>query len=355
MAKYTDFLKLWKSSDVFRSMKAAGVENKDILNIRKNLYNANADEDMLSDVREMFSGVGNVRHFASADRNGIFRGASKETQNILATKLADAERIQQVEADASKRASLTLITDHDIAKAQEESIKEGLDFQAAARANSEIKNAEELNQFKQDPVKMQIAQNLNIDVNTVNGRNYVEQYMDHESNVYKLARARAEQQESAKTAKAVSAGSGQSIQEAAVPKETWSDTEKGYGIKDLDFNGTGGLSIDEAILRQKIGGDRKNWGFQKAADRRLKNVMEQVQQDHEAVMKSNMSQEEKQALWTKKRKEAADLLAEGPDIADYAFGNNLHYKGLGFAAMIGTMNVAFGGAKSNAQLYSSPF
>ena len=223
------------------------------------------------------------------------------------------------------------------------------------RHNAEIKNANQLNQFKQDPVKMQIAQNLNIDVNTVNGRNYVEQYMDHESNVYKLARARAEQQESAKTAKAVSAGSGQSIQEAAVPKETWSDTEKSYGIKDLDFNGKGGLSIDEAILRQKIGGDRKNWGFQKAADRRFKNVMEQIQQDHEAVMKSNMSQEEKQALWTKKRKEATDLLAEGPNIADYAFGNNLHYKALGFAAMIGTMNVAFGGAKSNAQLYSSPF
>lgn len=342
MAKYTAaFKKLWEESGVGKALLDANISSRDIGKIKQNISNFDMEEmpGYLSNMKRIITGntQSDLELFHTADKLGVFNGANnayKRLDNSINSRIAEAENKQHAD---------------NIMAAYNKGVNERV------RANTERKNAKELNQFKQDPIKMHTAQSLNIDVNTVNGRKYVEQYMDRESAVYRLAKARAEQQRSAKTAKAVSAGSGQSIQEAAVPKETWSDAEKSYGIKDLDFNGKGGPSIDEAILRQKIGGDRNNWGFKKAADRRFKNVMEQVQQDHEAIIKSNMSQEEKQALWTQKRKEATDLLAEGPNIADYAFGNNLQYKGLGFAAMIGTMNVAFGGAKSNAQLYSSPF
>lgn len=272
-----------------------------------------------------------------------------------------AEKAKIVQDNARDRALRTTVRRE--VNSYEDELRNSSDFKKAIEARddkerkvaaniaevdrlTEKMNAIRSNPLRQDPMAMRVARENNIDIDTPEGRKFISDAMQGKTG----QQLWAEKQQAA-----LRTGSGKSVQESAVPKETWSDAEKSYGIKDLDFNGKGGPSIDEAILRQKIGGDRNNWGFKKAADRRFKNVMEQVQQDHEAIIKSNMSQEEKQALWTQKRKEATDLLAEGPNMADYAFGNNLQYKGIGFAAMIGAMNVAFGGAKSNAQLYSSPF
>ncbi len=53
--------------------------------------------------------------------------------------------------------------------------------------------------------------------------------------------------------------------------------------------------------------------------------------------------------------EMNEAAKSGPSLGDFVFGNNLHVGAIGFAAMAGTMGVAFGGHKSNAELYSSPF
>ena len=145
--------------------------------------------------------------------------------------------------------------------------------------------------------------------------------------------------------KALGTGSGKTIQDSA-------DSAAAADV-------TGGpvdMTIDRAMLRQKMGGDKTTWGRKDAEEYLLNNVTKKLEDQQLAIAQNKkLTSEQRLAEWNKNKKEAEDILAEGPGVGDYFFGNKLHYGigGAAFAAAVGSQ--AFGGHKSNAELYSSPF
>lgn len=206
------------------------------------------------------------------------------------------------------------------------------------------------NPLRQDPVAMRVARENNIDIDTPEGRKFVSDAMQGKT---------GQQLWAAKQQAALGTGSGKPLQEGTV-SIPWTDAEKQTGIRSLREQ-PGGVKVedsplyDEETLLAKMGGNKNNFGYSDASKYRLKQVEQKLNDDYNTIIKNGGTFNEQQAAWKKTQDEAAKMLEEGPDLADYAFGNNLHYKGLGFAAMVGLTGVAFGGAKSNAQLYSSPF
>lgn len=145
--------------------------------------------------------------------------------------------------------------------------------------------------------------------------------------------------------KALETGSGKSVQDSANSAAA-ADTSGGP----VD------MTIDRAMLRQKMGGDKTTWGRKGAEEYQLNNVVKKLEDQQLAIAQNKkLTQEQRLAAWNKNKKEAEDILAEGPGVGDYFFGNKLHYGigGAAFAAAVGSQ--AFGGHKSNAELYSSPF
>lgn len=145
--------------------------------------------------------------------------------------------------------------------------------------------------------------------------------------------------------KSLETGSGKSVQDAANSAAA-ADTSGGP----VD------MTIDRAMLRQKMGGDKTTWGRKNAEDYQLDNVVKKLEDQQLAIAQNKkFTPEQRLAEWNKHKKEAEDILAEGPGFGDYFFGNKLHYGigGTAFAAAVGSQ--AFGGHKSNAELYSSPF
>lgn len=172
----------------------------------------------------------------------------------------------------------------------------------------------------------------------------------------KDARTNFRRQESAKYAadhaakreqiqKSLETGSGKSVQESANSAAA-ADTSGGP----VD------MTIDRAMLRQKMGGDKTTWGRKDAEEYLLNNVTKKLEDQQLAIAQNKkLTSEQRLSEWNKHKKEAEDILAEGPGFGDYFFGNKLHYGigGAAFAAAVGSQ--AFGGHKSNAELYSSPF
>lgn len=150
--------------------------------------------------------------------------------------------------------------------------------------------------------------------------------------------------------------------------EEWSEMERKTGISDLGFssksvssdNGmpiattTRELSIDEAILRGHIKQNDMP-GTKAANDMFYGRIEKGLKSQHASIMKSDLSQEEKRKKWDTAREEAIERLRNGATFQDYFFGNRVHHGLAGMAAITGTLGVAFGGHKSNAELYSSPF
>ena len=145
--------------------------------------------------------------------------------------------------------------------------------------------------------------------------------------------------------KALETGSGKSLQESAAA-----------GSAEPAAAGPVDMTIDRAILQQQIGGDATIWGYKGAQKHALDRVEKKLESDRDKIVQNkNLTPQQRSAEWNKSKKEADDILKEGPDFRDYFFGNNMHAGAIGMAAIAGTMGVAFGGHKSNADLYSSPF
>ena len=148
---------------------------------------------------------------------------------------------------------------------------------------------------------------------------------------------------------ALGIGSGKSIQESA---QQSANKAAAADISSDPVN----MTIDRAMLQQQIGGDKTTWGHKDASEYLLNNTVTKLESKRDAIAKSkNLTTEQKLSEWNRNKKEAADILAEGPGIGDYFFGNKLHYAAVGSAALFGAGSQAFGGHKSNAELYSSPF
>lgn len=166
--------------------------------------------------------------------------------------------------------------------------------------------------------------------------------------------------------KPLNVGSGKPLQEGTLSytydPEKVSDIEKMSSISDLGFshmeNGmkiaARELSIDEAKLKSLIKQNDMP-GTKAANDMLYGRVTKGLKSDYTNIMKSDLSQEEKIAKWKTAREEAIERLRNGATFQDYFFGNRVHHGLAGMAAITGTLGVAFGGHKSNAELYSSPF
>lgn len=157
-------------------------------------------------------------------------------------------------------------------------------------------------------------------------------------------------------------GSGKTLQETAAVSaqdqavaSAASDFSGAFPSFEKAMSGDGNVSLDRAILRSKMGGDPSDWGFEGGSNHLLTNQEKGFNKFIKDLRKSNASPEEKQKLFNDKVFEIQKNIAEGPGMSDFFFGNQLHTGAIGAAAIMGTMGVAFGGRKSNAELYSSPF
>lgn len=183
-----------------------------------------------------------------------------------------------------------------------------------------------------DAVNRRIAENLGLDINKAEDRRLVEAAKNSGPVTKAMISAKA---------KALSTGSGKTIQESA---------------NNVSSNGPVNMTIDRAMLQQKIGGDKTTWGRKDAEEYLLNNVTKKLEDQQLAIAQNkSLTSEQRLSEWNKHKKEAEDILAEGPGIGDYFFGNKLHYAAVGSAALFGAGSAAFGGHKSNAELYSSPF
>lgn len=157
-------------------------------------------------------------------------------------------------------------------------------------------------------------------------------------------------------------GSGKTLQETAAG----SAQEAAVADAAADFSGVlptyeqamagnGKVSLDRAMLRERMKGDPSSWGFDAAAEHLAKEQDTYLGKRIEEIKKSKASDAEKRKMFDDAIATVQKNVAEGPGMSNYFFGNQLHTGAVGAAAIVGTMGVAFGGRKSNAELYSSPF
>lgn len=121
----------------------------------------------------------------------------------------------------------------------------------------------------------------------------------------------------------------------------------------LTTNKDGTVSLNEAGYNELADNDPSFWGYKGARQHHIKGVNERIAEYNKSIQ--DKTPEEIAAL----RKTFEDKLTEdvkgGYGVSDWIFGNQLHTGAVGAAAIMGTMGVAFGGHRSNADLYSSPF
>ena len=157
-------------------------------------------------------------------------------------------------------------------------------------------------------------------------------------------------------------GSGKTLQETAAG----SAQEAAVADAAADFTGVlptyeqamagnGKIALDRAMLRERMGGDPTDWGYDAAAEHLAKEQEKFLNKRVEAINKSKASAAEKNKMYNDAVATVQKNISEGPGMSNYFFGNQLHTGAIGAAAIMGTMGVAFGGRKSNAELYSSPF
>lgn len=185
----------------------------------------------------------------------------------------------------------------------------------------------------------EIANQIGADLSTDKGRQMVE-------NAKQLTAARSAGYQGS----ALPTGSGQSLQEAAAPRESA-----------VDFNfDAGTVSVNNKLLRARLGAREGQpfWGAE-GANRSFAEELERDVNNQFSAIKSNSSfttnESKAAAMSSYLEKEFAEKYKGGPGLGNWVFGNELHTGAVGAAAIFGTMGVAFGGHKSNADLYSSPF
>lgn len=151
-----------------------------------------------------------------------------------------------------------------------------------------------------------------------------------------------------KQAEAISTGSGRTVSESAGKTEKASDLTN-YVAKKGDK-----YVFDADRLRRSL--SNKGVGKKEANDYFVKNIQKDFETTYDEIMNSKgKSVSEKNQALVNAINDYNKRAAGGPGVGDYIFGNQLHTGALGAAALIGVSSQAFGGHKSNAELYSSPF
>ena len=151
-----------------------------------------------------------------------------------------------------------------------------------------------------------------------------------------------------KQAEPISTGSGRTVSESADKTEKVSDLTN-YVTKKGDK-----YVFDADRLRSSL--SNKGVGKKEANDYFVKNIQKDFETTYDEIMNSEgKSISEKNQALVNAINDYNKRAAGGPDVGDYIFGNQLHTGALGAAALIGVSSQAFGGHKSNAELYSSPF
>lgn len=154
-------------------------------------------------------------------------------------------------------------------------------------------------------------------------------------------------------------GSGQSIVDkynstkAAIREaDWWNNVSTGY-------NPNGNVNLNRNILAQHESlADNGRWGVEGRNAHFMDRVQEQLNATNSAVNRDGTLktlQEKSNAYQARQKEVIQNMLNEGPGISDFFFGNKLHHKLLGTGLLVGGANAAFGGHKSNAELYSSPY
>ena len=130
--------------------------------------------------------------------------------------------------------------------------------------------------------------------------------------------------------------------------------EGGKSLDGKDLNGYDSVHFDKddviSMLTEKYS---ESMGSTGAIKRMTDNIQRDLNKGYQKIMssKSKNKKEEIDNLIG----ELASRIDDGPGVGDYIMGNKLHTGAIGLAAMASTMGIAFGGHKSNAELYSSPF
>ena len=151
-----------------------------------------------------------------------------------------------------------------------------------------------------------------------------------------------------KQAEPISTGSGRTVSESAGKTEKASDLTN-YVTKKGDK-----YVFDADLLRRSL--SNKGVGKKEANDYFVKNIQKDFETTYDEIMNSEgKSISEKNQALVNAINDYNKRAAGGPGVGDYIFGNQLHTGALGAAALIGVSSQAFGGHKSNAELYSSPF
>lgn len=154
-------------------------------------------------------------------------------------------------------------------------------------------------------------------------------------------------------------GSGQDIVDKynstkAAIRETdwWNNVSTGY-------NPNGNVNLNRNILAQHESlADNGRWGVEGRNAHFMDRVQEQLNATNSAINRDGTLktlQEKSNAYQARQKEVIQNMLNEGPGISDFFFGNKLHHKLVGAGLLVGGANAAFGGHKSNAELYSSPY
>lgn len=145
------------------------------------------------------------------------------------------------------------------------------------------------------------------------------------------------------------AGSQQATAAPVGSGQTLGSSARSMLTRDKD----GKLIMDEEAYRARDTSDMKTWGAGNAQQYDIDSLQRMVEKEREAI--DNAPKAVRDAKIQELEQKLRERAERGYGIGDWIFGNQLHTGAIGAAAIAGTMGVAFGGHKSNAELYASPF
>lgn len=196
-------------------------------------------------------------------------------------------------------------------------------------------NQEGLSKKEADTIQKQLDQDIQRQKDLIAANDYVKKHGGLRINTERLTNEAL----GSKAATAAPVGSGATLGSNARSMLT---TDK-----------NGNLIMDVDAYRAADTSDMKTWGAEKAQQYDIDSLQRMVEKEREAIDNAP------KAVRDAKIQELEDKLRaraeRGYGIGDWIFGNQLHTGAIGAAAIAGTMGVAFGGHKSNAELYASPF
>jgi len=355
MAFQREYERLRFAKDMGMDPKYLSLESMDRVkaNIRENLDKASQG----GSVNQIFlnqldkDGAIRARQAAIDNANKNIADSQKildEYENRLKEQGANSDVIQESFDTFNYLDQLAKVTDEQIAA-------------QAGQTGSDVKNVIETMKaartFAQNPTDEKVIADYVKTMQDKGLKGYDIENQTHIGKAYaahvrlKQAQEDLEKIGSGKTLQETAAGSAQ---EAAVA-DAAADFSGVLPTYEQAMAGNGKVSLDRAMLRERMKGDPSSWGFDAAAEHLAKEQDTYLGKRIEEIKKSKASDAEKRKMFDDAIATVQKNVAEGPGMSNYFFGNQLHTGAVGAAAIVGTMGVAFGGRKSNAELYSSPF